>query len=127
MDIFEKFSNGSLVLPDAKKSFADVEWKKHPAFKGVEIKKIVSEEETDGKFSFCLVRIAPDCSIGEHIHVSQLETHEVIKGYGECINDGKKIEYKEGIISIMPAGIKHEVNAGKEGLCLLAKFITTKA
>lgn len=31
----------------------------------------------NGKFSYHLVRIAPDCSIGNHIHETQLETHEV--------------------------------------------------
>lgn len=57
------------------------------------------------------------------IHETQLETHEVISGKGLCINDGVSILYEAGTISIMPAGIKHEVNAGKEGLYLFAKFM----
>ena len=40
-----------------------------------------------------------------------------------CINDGKRIEYEAGVISVMPAKIPHEVKAGDKGLCLFAKFM----
>ena len=52
-----------------------------------------------------------------------LETHEVIMGEGECINEGVPIHYQPGTISIMPAGKEHEVNAGEKGLYLFAKFM----
>ncbi len=78
---------------------------------------------TDGAYSFHLVRIAPECSINDHIHVPQLETHEVIAGYGRCVNGGTEIEYRPGVISIMPSGVHHEVHAGEEGLYLFAKFM----
>ncbi|MDE7423127.1 MAG: cupin domain-containing protein [Lachnospiraceae bacterium] len=123
MDIFESFNQGTLVLPDRVKEFQEVEWSKHSTFKGVELKHIVTAKDTDGKFSYHLVRIAPKCSIKNHIHEQQLETHEVIAGSGECINEGTVITYQPGIISIMPAGMEHEVNAGIEGLYLFAKFI----
>lgn len=123
MDIFKKFNEGVLVLPHSTKNFLEVEWIKHPDFQGVELKHIVTSRETGGKFSYHLVRIAPGCSIESHIHKTQLETHEVIKGSGECINDGVTLSYQPGTISIMPAGVEHKVNAGDQGLFLFAKFI----
>ncbi len=86
MDTFELFNNGKLVLPEKEAGFAEIGWSKHPAFKGVELKHIITAKDTDGKFSCHLVRIAPGCSIGNHIHETQLETHEVIKGSGKCVN-----------------------------------------
>lgn len=121
--IFNAFDNGTLKLPSTTVKFADILWSKHPDFDGVELKHIVTARETAGQFSYHLVRIAPDKKIGNHIHKSQLETHEVIAGSGVCNNDGAAIHYDTGVISILPAGIPHEVTAGKEGLFLFAKFI----
>ena len=123
MNTFERFNEGKLVLSNAEKSFCDVEWSKHPTFEGVELKHILTASDTGGEFSYHLVRIAPNCSIKEHTHEKQLETHEVIMGSGECVNDGTSICYEPGVISIMPAGVLHEVNASSEGLYLFAKFI----
>lgn len=123
MNTFERFNHGKLILSDGEKDFSDVTWSKHPTFEGVELKHIVTSKDTEGQFSYHLVRIAPNCSIKQHVHETQLETHEVILGAGECINDGISICYEPGVISIMPAGMKHEVNAGTDGLYLFAKFI----
>lgn len=123
MDVFELFDDGKLVLPEREVNFGEIPWSKHPTFEGVELKHIVTAKDTDGKFSYHLVRIAGNCSIGEHIHETQLETHEVIKGSGICINHGVTLPYEVGTISIMPAGVKHEVTAKEEGLYLFAKFI----
>ncbi len=123
MDTFELFNNGKLVLPETEVGFAEIEWSKHPSFKGVELKHIITAKDTDGKFSYHLVRIDPDCSIGNHTHEMQLETHEVIKGSGRSVNAGRIIPYEPGTISIMQAGIPHEVTAGSEGLYLFAKFM----
>ena len=91
MDIFELFNNGKLVLPEKEAGFVEIDWSKHPTFKGVELKHIITAKDTEGKFSYHLVRIAPGCSIGNHIHETQLETHEVIKGSGKCVNAGSTI------------------------------------
>ncbi|MDE6405691.1 MAG: cupin domain-containing protein [Lachnospiraceae bacterium] len=122
-DLFETFDSGSLRLPEATAEFADIPWTEHPAFDGVALKHIVSAKDTAGQFSYHLVRIAPGKSIRNHIHETQLETHEVIAGSGVCINDGAAIPYEPGVISLMPAGIPHEVNAGADGLFLFAKFM----
>lgn len=121
--LFEKFNNGFLKLPDGIKEFANIPWSVHPVFEGVELKHIVTAEDTDGQFSYHLVRIAPGKSIKSHVHETQLETHEVIAGFGICINNNSEIIYETGTISIIPAGILHEVTAEKDGLYLFAKFI----
>lgn len=121
--LFESFDKGFLKLPSGTASFSDIPWSKHPTFEGVELKHIVTANDTQGQFSYHLVRIAPDKSIETHIHETQLETHEIIAGSGFCINEGTQISYEPGTISILPAGIPHEVTAGKEGLYLFAKFM----
>lgn len=121
--IFEKFDGGQLALPDFEKSFDELEWHKHPTFEGIELKHLITSSDTNGQFSYHLVKIAPNKTIGNHIHAHQLETHEVISGSGICINDGKEISYACGVISIMKMGVPHEVRAGNDGLYLFAKFI----
>jgi quercetin dioxygenase-like cupin family protein len=121
-ELFEQFNTGSLRMPEGDVSFNEIGWNKHPTFEGVELKHIITSKDTDGQFSYHLVRIAPNKSIKNHIHETQLETHEVIAGSGMCINNGKSLIYEPGVISIMPAKVPHEVNAGPEGLYLFAKF-----
>lgn len=123
MEIFEAFNSGKMLLPERTVDFESIAWSKHPAFKGVCLKHIITSKDTGGAFSYHLVHIAPNCRIGEHIHETQLETHEVIAGSGVCINAGRELPYKTGTISIMPAGVRHEINAGNEGLYLFAKFM----
>lgn len=122
-NLFEKFNVGALLLPEMSKSFESLSWNKHPTFDGVELKHIVTANDTNGEFSYHLVRIAPNKKIGNHVHSEQLETHEVIDGSGICINEGKKIDYTTGVISIMKMGTPHEVLAGNDGLYIFAKFI----
>ena len=122
-ELFEKFNNGELRLPSKTKAFKDIAWSKHPTFEGVELKHIITSKETGGTFSYHLVRIAPNKSIKNHIHETQLETHEVIAGSGVSINDGVILDYVPGVISITPAKIPREVNAGDEELYMFAKFI----
>lgn len=121
--VFDAFNNGALKLPAQTIEFIDIPWCKHPTFEGVELKHILTSKETDNTFSYHLVRIAPNKSILEHIHETQLETHEVIAGNGICINDTQSIVYEPGTISIMPATVPHSVTAGENGLYLFAKFI----
>lgn len=123
MNLFETFNQGHIVLSNDRKNAGDIAWSKHSAFEGVELKHLITAKETNGKFSYHLVRIAPNCSIGMHIHETQLETHEIMEGYGICTCDGEEIVYQQGVIAIISACVRHEVKAGKEGLYLFAKFI----
>ena len=122
-EVFEAFNKGRLSVVEGDVAFEQIDWSKHPTFEGVELKHIITAKDTDGNFSFHLVRIAPGKTIGNHSHETQLETHEVISGNAVCINDAKKMEYEPGVISIIPAKIPHEVKAGDEGLYLFAKFM----
>lgn len=123
-NLFEKFNEeGRLVLPNVRVVFGDIAWYEHPCFEGVELKNIVTAENTNGLFSFHIVRIAPNKRIGLHIHEKQTETHEVIAGEGICINNGVELHYEAGTVSVFPMKIPHEVIAGENGLYLFAKFI----
>ena len=123
-NLFEKFNEGGkLLLPEATVEFDAIAWSKHPTFEGVELKHIITSEKTNGQFSFHLVRIAPNKKIGNHIHEKQLETHEVISVTGICVNNGTKLSYEAGVISIFPIRVVHEVIAGEDGLYLFAKFM----
>lgn len=122
--LFEKFDEGGkLLLPDSTVTFDSIPWSKHSAFEGVELKHIVTAKQTDGQFSYHLVRIAPNKKIGNHVHEKQLETHEVISGNGLCVNDGANLTYQPGVVTVLPMGIPHEVIAGDDGLYLFAKFM----
>lgn len=121
--LFDRFDDGALLLPKSQTSFGGLEWHNHPTFEGVQLKHIVTAAQTNGEFSYHLVRIAPNRIIGKHVHENQLETHEVIDGFGVCINENVELEYKAGVISIMKKGTLHEVIAGENGLYLFAKFI----
>lgn len=121
-DLLETFSQGALRLPHHHKEFSDIEWSPHPAFEGVALKHLITAEDTQGQFSYHLVRIAPHKSIKIHHHDLQLETHEVVAGSGVCVHDGVTVHYEPGIISIFQQKVKHEVNADADGLYLFAKF-----
>jgi quercetin dioxygenase-like cupin family protein len=123
-DLFEKFNNcGKLLLPEGSVKFMDISWLKHPVFEGVELKHVITSKNTKGKFSYHFVRIAPNKSIGTHVHKEQLETHEGIAGSGTCMNNNVKLDYTIGVISIFPINVPHEVHAGADGSFLFAKFI----
>lgn len=122
-EVFEAFNIGNLTIPGKKIIFEQITWSKHPTFEGVELKHIITGKETGGQFSYHLVRIAPGKAIKNHIHETQLETHEVIAGSGICINDGAELIYEPGVISIIPMRVPHEVVANEDGLYLFAKFM----
>ena len=92
-ELFEQFNvSGQLRLPTETIQFGELPWNKHPEFDGVELKHIVTSQQTSGQFSYHLVRIAPNKAIGNHIHQTQLETHEVIAGSGTCVNNGTELK-----------------------------------
>ncbi len=67
MSVFETFGVGKMRVPGGERAFDALEWKKHPAFDGVELKHLATGEQTGGAFSFHLVRIAPGKAIGLHM------------------------------------------------------------
>lgn len=123
MNTFEAFDQGNIVMADGMKQAGEIAWSRHPTFEGVSLKHLMTARETNGEFSYHLVRIESNCSIKLHIHETQLETHEVIEGSGTCVRGEDEIVYEPGVIAVMPKGVIHEVNAGDQGLYLFAKFI----
>jgi quercetin dioxygenase-like cupin family protein len=82
----------------------------------------VTGKDTGGRLSLHHVRVDPGCAIGDHTHAGQVEIHDVISGEGTCTLAGREIRYVPGIMGIMPADTVHRVDAGAEGLLLLATF-----
>ena len=123
-DLFASFADNGIVQIDGTEiPIADIPWTAHASFEGVELKHLLVAEQTAGRFSYHLVRVAPQKSIGSHVHASQLETHEVIAGEGECICDEVSIHYRPGVIACLEKAHPHEVQAGDAGLYLFAKFV----
>ena len=130
MSTFEKFAEGKLYLASASANegpqpvdLKSIPWSPHAKFDGVALKHLITAKDTQGTFSYHLVRIAPDKQIGLHIHDKQLETHEVIAGNGLGKRADQEIPYNAGVLSVFPAGVEHKVTAGHDGLYLFAKFI----
>ena len=123
MSIFKKFENGKMFLAGQEVELSAIPWSLHAKFEGVALKHLITAKDTAGEFSYHLVRVAPQKKIGVHIHETQIETHEIIAGYGTCNTMGNELVYKVGNIAVLPAGVEHEVVAGDEGLFIFAKFL----
>lgn len=126
-DLFQQFEHGTLVNAGQHTSVELLAWNKHKDFAGVSLKNVITAEHTAGLFTCHLVRIEPGCKIGLHAHPVSTEIHEVIRGNGVCLTDDGEIPYAPGTIAILKSAAPHEVQAGNEGLCLFAKFITVPA
>jgi quercetin dioxygenase-like cupin family protein len=117
------FELGTIYINGVELKKTDsIEWQKHPKFNGVLTKSLFSGKDSNGNLNAMLVKIEPNCEIGNHIHEGKAELHEVIYGEGITLVDGKSITYKTGIISLIPADVPHSVKADNNGLVLLAKF-----
>ena len=69
-NLFDRFDTaGKLCLPDGETVFAELPWCEHLTFEGVALKHLVTAGQTEGQFSFHLVRIAPNGKIGNHVHL----------------------------------------------------------
>jgi len=99
-----------------------IEWQKHQKFSGVFTKGLFSGKDSSNNLSAMLVKIEPNCEIGNHIHEGKAELHEVIYGEGAALVNDKNIVYKPGNISLISADVPHSVKANNSGLILLAKF-----
>lgn len=97
-------------------------WNPHPKFAGVSLKHLVTGKDTGGRLSLHHVRVDPGSVIGDHTHAGMVEIHDVIAGSGTCTLEGSIIPYAPGIVGVMPADKVHRVEAGDDGLLLLATF-----
>lgn len=121
--LLELFLNGNLFLQNNIKSVDTFEWNKHPQFKGVFLKHLVTGVDTNNKFSCHLVKVEAGCCLDEHAHSDKWEIHEIIAGEGSTCIGESSVKYEPGMSAIIPEGIKHKVNAGSKGLSIKAKFI----
>lgn len=115
-------ANGTIHYAQRADNIAEIEWEKHPKFKGVYLKHLIRGDDTKGVFSSHLVKIDPECRLETHCHENQMELHEVIDGTGvyQLVED--RFDYHAGKMALIPKGENHSVAAGAEGLTLLAKF-----
>ncbi len=114
--------HSTVFLPGQAIAVESQPWNPHPKFAGVALRHLVTGMDTGGRMSLHHVRIEPGCSIGDHAHEAQVESHDVLAGEGTCTLEGTKIPYIRGIVGIMPAEQVHRVDAGEQGLLLLATF-----
>ncbi|MDP3479516.1 MAG: cupin domain-containing protein [Desulfoprunum sp.] len=101
---------------------AGIDWTDHPAFFGVRLKHLIRGVDTDRRFSAHLVQIAPHCALADHNHAGQWELHEVLAGQGSCRLQEEVFAYHPGKMAVIPQGVAHSVEAGEEGLTMLATF-----
>jgi quercetin dioxygenase-like cupin family protein len=117
------FELGTIYINGMELNKTDnIEWQKHPKFDGVFTKNLFSGKDSGNNLSAMLVKIEPNCEIGNHIHEGKAELHEVVYGEGVILVNDKSIVYKSGIVSLISADIPHSVKANNNGLILLAKF-----
>ena len=115
--------NGTVYIHGEKiDGISNIKWDKHPKFAGVFTKTLFTGKDSNNNLTAMIVKIDPNHEIGDHIHEGRYELHEIISGYGIGTVEDKKIEYKSGIISLIPSDIHHSIKAGDDGMTLLAKF-----
>jgi quercetin dioxygenase-like cupin family protein len=114
--------NDTVVVPGQTIATESLPWNPHPKFAGVSLRHLVTGKDTGGRLSLHHVRVDPGCAIGDHAHAGQVEIHDVLAGRGTCTLAGRVIPYTPGVVGVMPADQVHRVDAGKDGLLLLATF-----
>lgn len=124
---FARFEKGSVSTCKGAKDTGQIPWNEHKDFPGVFLKNIVTGDETGGLFTCHLVRIEPNGTIGLHTHAASVELHEVVDGSGICMTECGDIAYSAGSMAVLACNSAHEIKAGREGLCLFAKFIKVPA
>lgn len=116
-EIFDALANGHVIGKGQQGVFTD-----HPVFDGVRLKTLTE----DDRYRIQLVSIAPEKSIGRHIHSDETELHIVLHGNGQCVTEGDSRCYEEGTVSVIDIGTAHSVTAGGEGLYMIAIFVRSQ-
>lgn len=123
MDYVQHFLKGKVFSLTHGKEIDALTWNPHAKFKGVALKHLVTGEATQGQFSCHLVRIQAGFEIGDHVHESQWELHEVLEGNGKGILVQQEMAYVPGTFAIIPQGKVHKIMAEESDMYLFAKFI----
>ena len=122
MNIVSDFENGAVYSVAEAVNSGEITFTPHAKFKGVAIKHLVTGKTTGSQISCHLVKVEPFCTLDIHTHANNLEIHEIIDGDGTLFLGGKVYHYSAGSLGVIPVSVSHKVDAGKNGLCILAKF-----
>lgn len=120
--IVAQIEEGIIRSKAGERSAATLEWNEHPVFEGVALKHLVTGAETGGSLSCHMVRVEPGCTLETHSHASEWELHEVLAGSAKARVDDAEFVYTPGTMTVIPQKRPHSVQAGSEGVVLLAKF-----
>lgn len=123
MNIEKHFENGTICTICDVMNSEKIDYVPHNKFKGVSLKHLVTGEMTNNQISCHLVKVEPFCTLDTHVHENSLEIHEIISGNGICYIEENKVIYSIGSIGVIPANTPHKVQAGEEGIYILAKFV----
>jgi len=122
MNITDLEDNTIYINGEKMDVISNIKWDKHPKFSGVFTKTLFTSKDSNNNLSAMIVKIDPNHEIGDHIHEGKYELHEILSGNGIGIIDNKNVEYKPGVVSLIPGDIRHSIKAGDKGIILLAKF-----
>lgn len=117
------FVPDTVVCPGCEERAEEKPWNAHPGFKGVALRHLITGKETDGTFSSHVVRVEPGCCLDSHVHEGQWELHEIMQGTAVAQVGTKELKYTVGSCAVIPKGVSHKVQAGEDGLMILAKFV----
>lgn len=98
-------------------------WSDHPSFPGVRLRRLVAAEQSGGCFTTLLVSLAPGAQMLPHRHENEIEQHLVLKGGGRMTLLDQSIDYRSGVLAVIPQGAEHSVAAGDDGMTLQAVFV----
>ncbi|MDO9549705.1 MAG: cupin [Methanoregula sp.] len=115
--------HGTVIVHGQTITTESLSWNPHPKFAGVFLWHLGTGKDTGGHLSLHHVRIDPGCTIGDHSPTGQLEIHDVLMGEGTCTLAGTVLSCIPGVVGVMPADQVHRVEAGDNGLLLLATFV----
>ena len=122
-ETYRLFDSGKIVFPEKEIDATAIPWKKHPVFRGVFLKELVSAADTDGTFNCLLIKIEKGAEVSDHTHDTQWEFNEVLDGNGVFGFGDKKSACKSGDSYVNPPGVSHSVAAPMEDLYITAKFM----
>jgi len=122
MKIEGQFENGKGYFITGEENFSESLFEPHKKFTGVALKHLVTGKETEGHLSCHLIKVDPHCCLESHTHPDHLEIHEVIAGKGVYKIEDREYFYQSGSIGVIPMNVIHRVEAGEEGLYILATF-----
>lgn len=101
----------------------DIPWYSPPGWKGVFLKDLIGDTQTNGKFSYPLVRVQENCEVPLHCHDSQYEWNVILGGNGIFTLDNRDFPITKGQTFVTPLGVSHIVQAGNRDLVFLAMFV----